>query len=174
MNIIAITFVAVSALGLSGCTSQPQNSANSSTANTVAAPAKEAPQAPALSPTDTLKALNAASKEKNIAGIKNLLSRGTLSLIEESAKAQQQTMDELLAEDDGAPFKELPETRNEQVAADSASVEIKNTETGEFEAMPFVKEDGQWKVALDLYLKKMEEALAEDMKQPPANKKADK
>ena len=65
------------------------------------------------SPTETLQALNEASKKKDIPAIKSMLSKGTLDLLEQSAKKQNKTVDEILLKDEGAPFQDLPETQNE-------------------------------------------------------------
>ena len=103
-----------------------------------------------LSPTETMQALNEAAKNKDIEKTKNLVSSGTIKLLEESAKAQKTTVDELLKADGGAPFQELPEMRNETITGENATVEIKNTVTGEWQPIPFVRENGVWKVALDV------------------------
>ena len=121
------------------------------------------------SPTDTIKALNEASKKKDTAAIKNLLSKGTLDLLDQSAKRQQKSVDELLTQEDGAPFQELPEVKNEQIAGETATVEVKNSVTGAFEKIPFTKENGVWKVALDKFMEDAMKRLTEQMKEMPAN-----
>ncbi len=64
------------------------------------------PQPQTKSPTEVLKTLNEASKSKDVAAIKNSVSKGTLNLLDESAKAQNTTVDELLKKENGAPFKD--------------------------------------------------------------------
>ena len=120
-------------------------------------------------PTDTLKALNEASKKKDAPAIKKLLSKGTLNLLEESAKSKNKSSDELLQEDGGAPFRDLPEVRGETIEGDTAFVDVKNEVTGENERIPLVKEDGEWKVALDKYLENLMKKLTEQMKSPVPN-----
>jgi hypothetical protein len=83
------------------------------------------PQPQTKSPTEVLKTLNEASKSKDVAAIKNSVSKGTLNLIDESAKAQNTTVDELLKKENGAPFKDLPEMRNEKIEGDTATIELK-------------------------------------------------
>jgi preprotein translocase subunit YajC len=119
------------------------------------------------SPTEVMQALNEASKAKDVAGIKNSVSKGTLALIEESAKAQNITVDEALKKDSGAPFKDLPEMRNEKIEGDTATIELKNATTNDWETIPFVKEDGVWRLALDKYLEDFKKKATEDMKMPP-------
>ena len=50
----------------------------------------------------------------------------------------------------------MPETRNEKIDGNTATLEIQNDQTKKWDAMYFVKEDGDWKVALD---KTMEELI---------------
>lgn len=119
------------------------------------------------SPTEVLNALNEASKTKDVAGIKNSVSRGTLKMIEESAKAQKMTVDELLGKENGAPFKDLPEMRNEKIEGDTATVELKNAANNDWESVPFVKEDGVWRLALDKYLEDFRRKATQSMKMPP-------
>lgn len=41
-----------------------------------------------------------------------------------------------------------PELRNEKIDGEKATVEVKNRFTGAWTDVPFVKEDGRWKLAL--------------------------
>lgn len=122
-----------------------------------------------LSPTETMKALNEASRKKDVETIKKLVSKGTLELLEQSAQRQETTVDELLRRDEGAPFQELPETRNEKISGDTATIEIKNNATNDWETMPFVKENGVWKIALDRFMEDVMQRMNEEMKELPAN-----
>jgi uncharacterized lipoprotein len=114
-------------------------------------------------PTDTLKALNDASKKKDTAAIKKLLSKGTNVLLENAALAANTSSDELLKKDDGAPFEDLPEIRGEKIEGETATVTVANQITSEDENIPLVKEDGEWKVALDKYLEDLKKRYDEDM-----------
>jgi hypothetical protein len=121
-----------------------------------------------LSPTETMKALNEASKTKDVETIKKLVSKGTLDLLNKAAKDQNTTIDELLKKDDGSPFQELPETRNENITGDAATIEVKNNATNDWETMPFVKEEGVWKIALDKFMDDVMKRMNEEMNKPPA------
>ena len=121
------------------------------------------------SPTETLQAWNEATKKKDIPAIKSMLSKGTLDLLEQSAKKQNKTVDEILLKDEGASFQDLPETRNEMIEGETATVEVKNNVSGEFQKIPFVKEDGVWKVALDKFLDDVMKKMKEEMNKMPAN-----
>ena len=86
---------------------------------------------------------------------------GTLALLETGAREQNKTVDEALREDDGGPFQTLPEMGAAKIEDVKASLEVRNVDTGEFENLPFVKENGEWKVAIDVYLNNLDTA-AED------------
>ena len=118
------------------------------------------------SPTGVLRKFVEASQKKDVETMKQTLSAGTLKVIEDSAKKQNMTLEEALKKDDGKDLKEMPETRNEQIEGDTATVEVKNTATGDWDKIPFVKEDGKWKVALDKYMDELIRKMSERMPQP--------
>lgn len=120
-------------------------------------------------PTEVLKIFIEASKNKNVAVIKNSLSKGSLDLVAEAAKNQNISVEELLQKESGAPIKEMPETRSEKIEGDAATVEVKNKTTGEYEAIPFVKENGEWKIALDKFMQDVMQKANDGMKAPAAN-----
>lgn len=176
MKIYSITFI-ISAFILTSCSSTtPSNmtantaNANANTAIVTSNTTQNPPtnlQPSATSPMETMKVLNDASKVKDSEAIKKVISKGTLALLEENAKAQGKTVDEIFREDDGAPFEELPEMRNEKINGDKATVEVKNNRSGEWSSLPFVKEDGVWKVAIDQYLEEVRKQMTEQMNNAP-------
>jgi hypothetical protein len=103
------------------------------------------------SPTNTLKAFYEATQKKDAEGIKKTLSKGTLEMLEGFAKAQGKSLDESLKSGLASETKDdkMPETRNEKIDGDKATVEVKNDKTNQWETVPFVKEDGSWKIAFD-------------------------
>ena len=107
------------------------------------------------SPTATLKAYFEALQKKDAAGLKKTLSKGTLEMFEQFAKAQSppKSLDEALQTGltnttNNEPNK-TPETRNEKIEGEKATLEVKNDKTGQWESVPFIKEDGDWKIAFD-------------------------
>jgi hypothetical protein len=103
------------------------------------------------SPTNTLKAFYEGTQKKDAEAIKKTLSKGTLEMLEGFAKAQGKSLDESLksglASDNSSG--KMPETRNEKIDGDKATLEVKNDKTGQWESVPFVKEEGNWKIAFD-------------------------
>jgi Domain of unknown function (DUF4878) len=100
------------------------------------------------SPTATAKAFTEAVKNKDAQGIKNAMSKGSLEMMEKFAKMQNKSLDDALKEPSSSPPPTTFETRNETITGDTATLEIKS-DKGNWEKLPFVKEDGQWKIALD-------------------------
>ncbi len=107
------------------------------------------------SPTATLKTYFEALQKKDAAGLKKTLSKGTLDMFEQFAKAQKppKTLDEALqtglASATAGDSNKMPETRNEKIDGEKATLEVKNDKSGAWETVPFVKEDGDWKIAFD-------------------------
>jgi len=106
-------------------------------------------------PTLAYKALFEAVKKKDPQAIKKVLSKGTLEMMETYASMQKKTLDQIvengLTETTFAP--KLPATRNEKITGDVAILEVKNEKTGQWDALPFAKEDGNWKLAIDTYFR---------------------
>jgi hypothetical protein len=116
-------------------------------------------------PTATFKAFYEASKKKDAAAMKKTLSKGTVDMFDKLAKAQNKTTDEMLKnidKDDKTPEK-IPETRNEKINGDTATLEVKNDKTDKWDTLPFVKEDGEWKIALDKFMEDLLKGLGEKL-----------
>ncbi len=114
--------------------------------------------ATAGSPTAALRAYYDAAMRKDIATAKRYLSAGTMRMMEEGARKMGKTVDEAFQE--GAqqtPTTAMPEFSNEKVNGDTASVDIKAQ--GMTITMPMVKEDGEWKIAMDKMLQEMQKSM---------------
>lgn len=109
-------------------------------------------------PVSSMRAMLEASKAKDLEGAKKYLSKGTLELMENMAKQQGKTLDASLREDMEKPDanNEMPETRNEEINGDVATVEMKDKDDAQWTKMHFVKEEGIWKIAMD---KMLQEAM---------------
>lgn len=118
----------------------------------------------AKSPTDTFKAFVEAGRKKDTAAVKQMLSKGSLKMAEDNAKAQNKSVDEILSSRETQDMKATPESRNEKINGDSATIEIKNDVTGTWDTMYFAKEDGQWKLALDKAMQEIMKKFEEQMK----------
>jgi len=100
----------------------------------------------ARSPSDTFKEYVKASKKKDPTAMKILLSSATMKMHEQEAKSQNTTVDEIVKRETLlAPNQTSVDYRNEVINGDKASIQFKNA-YGSWETLPFVKEDGQWKI----------------------------
>ena len=96
------------------------------------------------SPSGVYKAYQQALRDKDAAQIKGRMSQNLLKLVEENARKKNKTLDEFLTS--GLPLPPaLPETRNEKIDGDKATLEVQSSNSGQWKTASFVKEDGQWK-----------------------------
>jgi hypothetical protein len=117
-----------------------------------------------LSPTATAKAYYDAQKAKDVQGMKNTLSKNSLALMEEMGKMGNKTLDESLKESDQSQPATF-EARGEKITGDAATIEVKDKE-GKWQTMPFVKEDGRWKMAVDQAFEKAMQQLDKEIQAP--------
>lgn len=98
------------------------------------------------SPTGTARAIYDALKSKDVAAMKNAMSKSTLNAIEQSAKGRNKSVDDLIKESffnekgPTIPF----EVKDEKINGDMGTLQVK-TETGTWQTFHFVKEDNLWK-----------------------------
>ncbi len=113
-------------------------------------------QGTASTPTATMNAQVASMQKNDLPAMRSNLSQGTLQMIEKAAQAQKVSTDEVLGsmsrQANSANKEGSIETRNEQINGDAATLEIKNPVTGGWDKIPFVKEEGRWKIALDKFM----------------------
>lgn len=133
-NRIFIFAILVSTLAIvfSGCQSKPANTSGASN-----------------SPTEAYKELYNAVKAKNTEQIKAAMTKGTQGLADMQAKRTNQTFEKVL--ENGltattfAPT--MPEIRDERIKDNMGSVEVYNSKESKWEDLPFMIEDGKWKIA---------------------------
>jgi hypothetical protein len=97
-------------------------------------------------PIDTFKAYTAAIKKKDLTTMKLLLSESSRKMHEQEARARGVTLDDVIKTQ--TLFKEdqtSVKLRNEKIDGDKATLEVQNS-YGNWETLPFVKEEGIWKI----------------------------
>lgn len=133
--------------------------------------AANAPQT--ASPTDVLKTYIEASDRKDLAAVKQTFSKGTMKMYEDAAQKRQISIDEVIKDQfelaSSAELKSKLELGKETIESDTAMVEVKDNTTGNLERIPFVKEDGVWKVALDKFMEDLMNKMREEMNMPASN-----
>jgi hypothetical protein len=145
---LTITALAVSACSTASTPNANGGNTNSNSTTKEAKPSPTPAQAAGdmSTPTATFKAFYEAARDRNSEAIKKTLSKGTIEFLETGAKAQNKTFEDAIKTIDAPPT--LPETRNEKIVGDKATLEAKDDKRDGWETMRFVKEDGQWKVDL--------------------------
>ena len=106
------------------------------------------------SPTDAYKNLYTAVKSKNIDNIKKQMSKKTLDFAQSVASRQNSPLEKVFENGFTATTfsPSLPEIRDERVNDNMGAVEVYNSKDSRWEDIPFVKEDGKWKLAVgDLF-----------------------
>jgi hypothetical protein len=106
-------------------------------------------------PLETFKTYTKAIKKKDTAAMKLLLSDATLKMDEQEAKAQGISVDDVMKRE--TLFLENQrsvEYRDEKIDGDKATLQVKNS-FGSWETVPFVREDGVWKIDKQGYANQM-------------------
>jgi len=97
-------------------------------------------------PSETLKVYTSAVKKKDAKMLKLLLSKASLEIHREQAKAQNVSIDEIILRETLFPVdQKFLFKRNEKIEGDSATIEVKNSFDA-WEMIYFVKEVGIWKI----------------------------
>jgi hypothetical protein len=117
-------------------------------------------------PTDTFRKMIEASKAKDIEGVKKVFSKGTIATMEKVAQSQHTTLDEVLMSDLEKPDRDntMPETRNEKIDGENATLDVRDAKSGQWGTFYFVREDGEWKLALDRMMENARKQLNDAMK----------
>ena len=139
-KIISVLLLSVALLSLS-CTKQTAQSGNNSSSSN---------GDKAQTPTEAYKMLYAAVKAKDKEKIKQMMSKSTLGFAEFSGSQQKKTVDQILENGFVAPTlaPSLTEIREERVKDNFGAIEVLNAQTNRYEDLPFVLEDGGWKLAV--------------------------
>lgn len=99
-----------------------------------------------VSPLQTFKTYTKAIKAKDITTMKLLLSNATIKMHEKEAKAQGVTVDDIVKRETlFSENQKSVEYRNEKIDGEKATLQVKNS-YGSWETVPFVREDGVWKI----------------------------
>jgi hypothetical protein len=119
----------------------------------------------AETPLDTLQAYQQAVRKKDPTEMKLLLSKGSLKMAEDEAKAQNTTVDEIIKRE--TLFTETQKKiriKNQIIEGNKATIEVENT-FGSWDIIPFNKEDGGWKIAKERYLEEQMKRTEKEMKE---------
>lgn len=108
----------------------------------------------AANPTAAYIALFEAVKKKNIQAIRCQMSKQTLELANFMSQTYKKPFEEVLKNGmtESAMQASLPEITNEKINGNQATIDVKKA-NGQWEQIPFVNEDGGWKLAFGEVMK---------------------
>jgi hypothetical protein len=100
-----------------------------------------------------------ALKAKDYTSMKILLSDATIKMHEKEAKAQGVTVDDIVKRETLISENQTAvEYKNEKIDGDKATLQVKNA-YGSWETVPFVREDGVWKIDKQGYANQMQKDI---------------
>jgi hypothetical protein len=104
----------------------------------------------AKTPTEAYKLLYEYVKAKNTEAIKSMMTKNTILFAEGQAARTNSPIEKVFENGfTGSTFSEtLPEIRDERVKENMAALEVKNVKENRWEDLPFMLEDGGWKLAV--------------------------
>ncbi len=149
-KIISVFLLTVFALMNFSCAKQSAEAVNSSSSNSANAITVSDDGEKAKSPTEAYKMLFAACKAKDSERIKQLMSRSSLGLAQFNAGNQKITLEKSLENGLVAPTMApaLTQIRDERIKGNYGAIEVYNETDKRFEDLPFVLENGGWKLAV--------------------------
>jgi hypothetical protein len=101
---------------------------------------------PPASPKETFNTYTKALKKGDLTTVKLLLSAETKKMHEQEARARGLTLDDIVKNETLInDTQTIVKVRNEVIQGDRATLEVENS-FGMWETLPFVFEDGQWKI----------------------------
>lgn len=106
-------------------------------------------------PGDGYRKLYEAVKSKNTAAIKARMTKKTHDFAEMASKRNNTPIEKVFENGFTATTfaEDLPEIRDERVKVNMGAVEVWNANDRRWEDLPFIKEDGEWKLAVgDLFM----------------------
>ena len=121
--------------------------ANANQSNLSAEEPKSTGSVSLATPTEAYKAGYAARKSKDIASLKRVFAKDALAFLTDIGKIDNKTLDVMLKELTEKPQASSPETRNEKITGNRATLEYLD-EKGKWSVMDFSKEGNEWKIDL--------------------------
>ena len=119
----------------------------------------------AATPVETFQTYVKALKKKDLTTVKLLLSKDTIKMHEQEAKSEGVNLDDIVKRDTLlGEGQTTVEYRNEKIDGDKATLEFKNS-YGIWETLPFLLEDGEWKIDKKGYADQMMQDVEQNSQQ---------
>lgn len=97
-------------------------------------------------PTDAYRMAYELRAKKDVAGMKKMMSKDVLEFLTMVGEEEKKSLDDEIATMFDKPQAKTPQTRNEKISGDHASLEYLDGD-GDWKTMDFEKEDGIWKMS---------------------------
>jgi hypothetical protein len=160
-RIASILFTSIFLILSLACSKAPETNVNhsatspspqSSAASSPVVSKTETPAGPVAAgslatPTDAYKFAYAARQNKDLAALKRVLSKDALDFLTEVGKDEKKSLDDQLKTLTERPQAAKPETRNEKINGNEATLEYMD-EKGKWQTMDFVKDGTDWRIGL--------------------------
>jgi hypothetical protein len=110
----------------------------------------DVPVGNAKSPTEAYRMLFAAVKSQDSSKIKSMMSKGSIGFAEMAAAQRKISVEEMLKNGftETTFADDYPQMRDERIKGNFGAVEVWNKDRKSWEDLPFVLEDGSWKMAI--------------------------
>ena len=119
----------------------------------------------AATPVRTFQTYVKALKKKDLTTVKLLLSSDTIKMHEQEAKAEGVTLDDIVKRETLlGEGQTMVEYSNEKIDGDKATLEFKNS-YGAWETLPFLRENGDWKIDKKGYADQIERDVEQNSQQ---------
>lgn len=116
-------------------------------------------------PVEAYKSYISAVKRKDTTKMKLLLSAESIKMHELEAKAQNVTLDDIVKRETlFSEGQKVVKLRNEKIDGDKATLEVENS-FGTWETVPFVREDGDWKIDKKGYADRLMQEIEQSTQQ---------
>ncbi len=109
----------------------------------------DVPVGNAQTPTEAYRMLFAAVKSQDSAKIKSMLSKGTMGLAEMASGQQKKPIEEVIKNGftETTFVDDYPQIRDQRIKGNFGAVEVWNASRKQWDDIPFILEDGNWKAA---------------------------
>ncbi len=150
-KMIGLILLSVSFLAIFACQKKDEtaNTNTVSSGNTSSTPQTAFATQRAKSPTEAYKMLYDYVKAKNTEGIKSMMTKESVGLVEFQAESRKIPVEEVYKNGlTATTFADnLPAIRDERIKDNMGAVEVKNVKDNVWEDVAFMLEDGGWKLA---------------------------
>lgn len=108
---------------------------------------EKSPAGSLATPTEAYKTAYTARQNKDLAGLKRVMSERLIGFLTDMGQTEKKSLDEQLKELFEQPQATTSESRNEKITGDKATLEYLD-EKGAWKTMDFIKEGDSWKMTL--------------------------